>query len=472
MTKNGNSTKNLVYSRKSFWNIATKKEQRVAMKFADEYIDFLDNAKTARETVDFVEKELEKKDYFDLTKYSGKKKVYRINYGKSMAIAKIGTSPVSEGVNIVAAHVDAPRVDLKQNPICQDKETALALGRTHYYGGIKKYQWLSTPLALHGVVITNEGETVKICIGEKNDDPIFVIPDLLPHLSGKIQGGKKIGEAVTPENMHVVIASMPLSEKEAEDLADPVKLTVLKYLYDKYGITEENLFSAELELVPAGKARDCGIDKSMVLGYGQDDRICSYTSVRAIFDTMDNEKTAVVLLVDKEEVGSEGNTGANSVFLKDFIGDLLKYNGEEYDSYNLRKTLVKSQILSADVNAAINPNFPSVHEAANAVHLGFGVSLTKYTGSRGKAGCNDANPEFMAKLMRIFNEEKVNWQIGSLGKVDEGGGGTIAKFLAELGAEVIDCGTGLLGMHSLYELCSKADLYSTYRAYKAFFVKG
>jgi aspartyl aminopeptidase len=251
-----------------------------------------------------------------------------------------------------------------------------------------------------------------------------------------------------------------------------VKLNALKLLNDKYGIVEENFLSAELELVPAGKARDAGLDKSLVLGYGQDDRICAFTSTEAIFDAdKDLERTAIVYLADKEEIGSDGNTGAKSIFIIDFISDLLRFNGESGDSTTLRKTLIKSQILSADVNAGINPNFPSVHEADNAVHIGFGISVTKYTGSGGKGGSNDAHAEYNSKIIRIFNQEKVNWQIGSLGKVDEGGGGTIAKFMAEHGAEVIDCGPGVLGMHSLYELTSKADIYSCYKAYKAFFEK-
>ena len=276
--------------------------------------------------------------------------------------------------------------------------------------------------------------------------------------------------------MNIIFNSIPYLDKTDKKIKDAIKLNALVLLNEKYGIIEEDLLSAELEVVPAGKARDAGIDKSFILGYGQDDRICAFTSMEAIFDlekeNMESEKTAVVYLADKEEIGSESNTGAKSIFIVDFIADLLKYNGEAFDSSTLRKTLINSQILSADVNAGINPNYPNVHEADNAVHIGFGVSVTKFTGAGGKSSSNDANAEFNAKIIRIFNDEKVNWQTGALGKVDEGGGGTIAKFMAQHGAEVIDCGPGLLGMHSLYELSSKADIYSSYKAYKAFFKKG
>ena len=327
---------------------------------------------------------------------------------------------------------------------------------------------MSTPLSIHGVFVKENGEIIKVSIGEDENDPVFIMPDLLPHLARKEQYTKKIGEAVSAGKMNLIFNSIPyLKDKDAKEA---IKLNALVLLNEKYNITEENFLSAELELVPAGKARDAGIDKSLVLGYGQDDRICAYTSAEAIFAAKP-DKAAVVYLADKEEIGSEGNTGARSIFIIDFIADLLKHNGESYDSATLRKTLLKSQVLSADVNAGINPNFPGVHEKDNAVHIGFGVSVTKFTGSGGKSGSNDANAEFNAKITGIFNKEKVNWQIGELGKVDEGGGGTIAKFMAEHGAEVIDCGPGLLGMHSLYELSSKADIYSCYKAYKAFFEK-
>ncbi len=468
MKKAEELSKKLSYKRKNFWREVSADEKKLAFKFAEGYKAFLDQCKTERETIKFYADIIEKKGFAEIDKAGKSAKVYRLARKKNAAIAVLGKKPVSEGVNIIVSHIDAPRVDLKQNPLYEDGDTKLGMMRTHYYGGIKKYQWMSTPLALHGVFVKENGEVIKVSIGEDENDPVFVMPDLLPHLARKEQYTKKIGEAVSAGKMNLIFNSIPyLKDKDAKEA---VKLNALVLLNEKYNIVEENFLSAELELVPAGKARDAGIDKSLVMGYGQDDRICAYTSAEAIFAAKP-DKAAVVYLADKEEIGSEGNTGARSIFIIDFIADLLKHNGESYDSATLRKTLLKSQVLSADVNAGINPNFPGVHEKDNAVHLGFGISVTKFTGSGGKSGSNDANAEFNAKITGIFNKEKVNWQIGELGKVDEGGGGTIAKFMAEYGAEVIDCGPGLLGMHSLYELSSKADIYSCYKAYKAFFEK-
>ncbi len=468
MSKTEELTKKLTYSRKNFWQEASKKEQKAAFNFSEGYKTFLDICKTERETIDFYADVLKQKGFKNIDCDPENKKVYRLSRSKNAAIAIIGNKPISNGVNLIVSHVDAPRVDLKQNPLYEDGSTKLGIMKTHYYGGVKKYQWMSTPLALHGIIVKNDGEIVKVSIGEDTKDPIFVMPDLLPHLARKEQYSKKIGEAVDASKMNLIFNSIPYpDDKKAKEA---VKLNALVLLNEKYGIVESDFLSAELELVPAGKARDAGLDRSLVMGYGQDDRVCAYTSAEAIFDANANlEKTAIVYLADKEEVGSDGNTGAKSIFIIDFIADLLKYNGENGDSSTLRKALIKSQILSADVNAGINPNFPNVHEKENAVHLGFGVSVTKFTGSGGKGGSNDANAEFNAKIIRIYNDNKVNWQIGALGKVDEGGGGTIAKFMAEHGAEVIDCGPGVLGMHSLYELTSKADIYSCYKAYKIFF---
>ncbi|MCF7794024.1 MAG: aminopeptidase [Candidatus Cloacimonetes bacterium] len=469
MSKAEDLSKKLTYNRKSFWTEAKKTEQKSAFKFAEGYKKFLDEAKTEREAIRYYEKIFKEKGFKNIDEKNAGKKVFRIARAKNAAIAIIGKKPISEGVNLIVSHVDAPRVDLKQSPLHEDSTTKLGIMKTHYYGGVKKYQWMSTPLALHGVVIKNDGTKVDISIGENDADPVFVMPDLLPHLARKVQYTKKIGEAVDAAKMNLVFNSIPYPDKDAKEA---IKLNALSLLNEKYGIVEADFLSAELELVPAGKSRDAGIDKSMVLGYGQDDRICAYTSAEAVFDAKkDLERTAIVYLADKEEIGSDGNTGAKSIFIVDFIADLLAKNVENADSMTLRKTLLKSQILSADVNAAINPNFPSVHEKENAVHLGFGVSVTKFTGSGGKGGSNDANAEFNSKIIKIFNAAKVNWQIGALGKVDEGGGGTIAKFMAEHGAEVIDCGPGVLGMHSLYELTSKADIYSAYKAYKTFFEK-
>ena len=469
MKKSKELKKKLCYQRKNFWKESSEKEKKNAFDFSEGYKDFLDKGKSVRESVNYFEAELLKKGYQNLDKKAKGNKIFRISKNKNAAIAIIGKKPILEGVNIVASHIDSPRVDLKQNPLFEDSETNLGLLRTHYYGGIKKYQWMSTPLAIHGVFVKKNGEVLNVSIGENENEPVFVMPDLLPHLARKEQYTKKIGEAITAGSMNVIFNSIPYIENE--ETKEVVKLNALILLNEKYGITEDDFLVAELELVPAGKARDSGLDKSFVLGYGQDDKVCAYTSAQAIFDAETPEKTAVVYLTDKEEIGSEGNTGAKSIFLLDFIADLLKYNNEPFDSLSLRKTLINSQILSADVNAAINPNYPNVHEKENAVHLGFGVSITKYTGSGGKRASNDANAEFNAKIIKILNKENVNWQTGTLGKVDEGGGGTIAKFLAQHGAEVIDCGPGILGMHALYELTSKADIYSSYKAYKAFFEK-
>ncbi len=475
MKKSDELRKKIGYERKNFWTDTTKNEQKTALKFAENYKKFLSTAKTEREVVDYTLEELKSKNFINIDvpqKNHNNKRVFKIFKNKAMAIAIIGKKPISEGINIVASHIDAPRVDLKQNPLEEDKLTKLAMLKTHYYGGIKKYQWMSTPLALHGVVIKTNGEKVNISIGENENDPVLVMPDLLIHLSRKEQMGKTLTDAITASHMNVIFGSMPFYE-DKEEVKEAVKLNALHLIYEKYDVKEEDFLSAELYLVPAGKARDLGIDKSMVIGYGQDDRICAYTSLQALLDVMEmeNDKTSVIYFFDKEEIGSDGATGANSIFFLDFIGDLLKYNAEDTGSYNVRKTLIKSSVLSADVNAAINPNFPNVHEPNNAVHLGHGVGIAKFTGSGGKGGSNDATSEFVAKVMKIFNDEKVNWQIGELGKVDEGGGGTIAKYLAFYGCDVVDCGPGLLSMHSLYEVCSKADLYSTYKAYKAFLLK-
>lgn len=471
MKKHEELKKKLSYKRDNFWTIASEEEKKQAMDFSEGYKKFLDAGKTEREAAAFYETVLQDKGYGDIDVVHEGKNVYRVSKGKNVAIARIGDFPVSAGVNLIVSHIDAPRVDLKQSPVAEDTASGLGIMKTHYYGGIKKYQWMSTPLAMHGVVIKKGGEKVNIVIGEDENDTVFVMPDLLPHLARNQQYAKKIGEAVAAANMNVVFNTIPYFDEDEKDVAEAMKLNALVMLNERYGITEADFLSAEIQIVPAGKARDAGMDRSMVLGYGQDDRICAYTSAEAVFAAENLDRTAIVYMADKEEVGSDSNTGAKSIFIIDFIADLLKFNGEDNDSNTLRKTMINSQILSADVNAAINPNYPAVHEKQNAVHLGCGVSVTKFTGSGGKSGSNDANAEFNSKLIDVYNEAGVNWQIGALGKVDEGGGGTIAKFMAEHGAEVIDCGPGVLGMHALYELTSKADIFSTYKAYKAFYEK-
>jgi aspartyl aminopeptidase len=462
--------KTLTYKRQNFWDNAAKEDINAAQEFSKDYMDFLDKCKNVRETIDYTEEVLKKEGFTEILTEENSKKVFASFRNKTMAFAIIGNRPVSDGINLIAAHVDAPKIDLKQNPLYEDAGSSLAMAKTHYYGGIRKYQWVSTPLAIHGIVINKEGKKIDICIGEDENDPVFIIPDLLPHLSRKVQNGKPLGQAISADKLNVILGSIPVEDK---DQKQRLKYHVLELLNQKYGIEEADFLSAELELVPAGKAREVGLDRSMVMGYGQDDRICAYTGLKALLDIKpeDMERTSIVYFSDKEEVGSDSNTGAKSIFIKDFIGDVLKQNGEDCGSYNLRKTMMKSKVLSADVNAPVNPNWPMVHEKMNAPISGHGVTLLKYTGSGGKGGSNDANAEFNAEVIRIFNDAHVFWQTGTLGKVDEGGGGTIAKFLAEFGAEVIDCGPSLLGMHSLYELVNKADLYSSYKGYKAFMLK-
>lgn len=457
----------LNYKRKNFWKDAPASEIKKAKEFAGAYKDFLNECKTERETVVWTQALLKANKFQPFGKTKNGKKVYSIFRGKTMAMAVIGSKPVSEGVNMVAAHIDTPRVDLKQNPLYEDKSSDMACMRTHYYGGIKKYQWVSTPLALHGVFVKADGSLINLRIGEDPEDPVFIIPDLLPHLARKEQYTKKIGDAIDASRMNLVFSGMQEPNNEEKDA---IKLYALELLNEKYGITEKDFISAELQLVPAYPARDAGLDASMVVGYGQDDRVCAYTGLKALMDNLDGklERTMVVYFSDKEEVGSHGSTGAHSVFIQDFMASLLSHNGEDSGSANLRRTFMNSRILSADVTAAVDPNYPGVHERQNAVLFNYGVGISKFTGSGGKSVTNDADAEFTAKVIRILDEAGVFWQMGELGKVDEGGGGTIAYILANLGAEVIDCGTGLMGMHSLYEMSSKADIYSTYAAYKAF----
>jgi aspartyl aminopeptidase len=465
--KKANPKKALSYDRKNFWKDAPAAEQKAAMDYAIPYKKFLDECKTERETAIWMEKLLKKHKFVSVDSKKGSKRVYRVFRGKTMAVAILGSEPLNQGFNMVASHIDAPRIDLKQNPLYEDGPSQMACMRTHYYGGIKKYQWVSTPLSLHGVVVKNDGSLLHISIGENDDEPVFIIPDLLPHLASKEQYSKNLKDAIDASKLNLVFSGIIEAGAEEKEAA---KAYALKVLNAKYGITEADFLSAELQLVPAVKARDAGIDSSMVVGYGQDDRVCAYTALTALLDNMEinPKRSMIVYFSDKEEVGSQGATGAHSVFIRDFVGELLAYKGEDNSSANLRKVFLNSQILSGDVTAVVDPNYPNVHEKQNAVIFNHGMGISKFTGSGGKYGCNDASAEFTAKVLQILNSAGVFWQMGELGKVDEGGGGTIAYILSNLGAEVLDCGVGIMGMHSLYELCSKADLYSTYKAYKAF----
>ncbi len=454
----------LMWKRRPVWDVVTDEEKKLIMRFAESYREFLSTHKTEREVVKFALEEAGKAGFKPIEE--GGDKVIIVNRHKAAAVVKIGKKPVREGVRIVAAHIDVPRIDVKQNPLYESTASSTALLDLHYYGGIKKYQWVARPLAIHGVVVKQDGRVVELNIGDNPGDPVFTIEDLLPHLAHKAQYGKKIDDAVPGEKLDLIVGSIPLpDDKEAKNR---LKLFVLKLLDEKFGIREEDFMSAELEVVPAGPAYDVGIDSSMIGGYGHDDRICAYTALKAVIDAESPEWTSIALLFDKEEIGSDGNTGAQSRFTEHVIARLLDLQGE-LDYRNLMDALIGSQALSADVTAAVDPMWKEVHDTKNAAVLGYGLPIMKYTGRGGKYSANDAHAEFVALVRRIFNENGVIWQPAGLGKVDEGGGGTVAKFLAKYGMDVIDAGPALLSMHSPFEIASKADLWMAYKAYKAFF---
>ena len=445
------------------WDVLGMKEKQEAFRFADRYKGFLDSAKTEREAVCAIVDFAEKKGFVDISQGGSGRKYYKVHKNKSVALAVLGKNPLATGTNLVVSHIDAPRLDLKQNPLYE--EVDLAFLKTHYYGGIKKYQWLARPLAIHGTVLKQDGSSLQIRIGESQEDPVFTIADLLPHLAHKVQADKKVSEAFEGEKLNLVVGSLPLGN---DDTKERFKLAVLDHLFSEYGIIEEDLISAELEIVPSGRARDIGWDRGLVGAYGQDDRVCAYASLEAVGATTRPARTALALFTDKEEVGSDGSTGAKSRFLEDFIADLFDVSGQQADGKNLRSCLSHSQALSADVNCALDPDYQEVHEKRNAAKIGYGVCMTKFTGSRGKYGSSDANAEYLGKIRNVFNSNGVIWQTGELGRVDEGGGGTIAKFLAVYGMEILDCGTPILSMHSPFEISSKGDIYMTYKAYRVF----
>ena len=435
--------------------------------YAKGYINFMNNAKTEREIVKESKKIAESNGFKNISEYNTLKpgdKVYYINREKSMYLAIIGKENIENGVNIVGAHADSPRLDLKPNPVYEDNE--FAYFKTHYYGGIKKYQWTTIPLSIHGVIAKTNGEKIEVNIGEKEDEPIFTITDLLPHLA-QDQMEKKLKNGIDGEDLNLLIGSIPY----CENVTEAVKLNVLKILNEKYGITEVDFLSSELELVPAMKCRSMGFDESMVAGYGQDDKICVYTELTALVDMKEiPNRTAVCIIADKEEIGSMGNTGMESHVFDTFMSEIL--NKLEVNKPNLlEKVFCNSKMLSADVDAGFDPIYASVSDRNNAGYLGKGISLNKYTGARGKSGASDANAEFVAEVRSIFEENNIKYQITELGKVDIGGGGTIAYILANKGIDVIDCGVPVLSMHSPYEVTSKFDLYEVYRGYKAFWKK-
>lgn len=447
------------------WDKYSKEDMKKVFDLNDKYIDFMSMCKTERECIDEFIKNAEKNGYKNIEDINGKlkpgDKVYANNMGKTLAMFVIGTEPLQKGMRILGAHVDSPRLDLKQNPLYED--TDLALLDTHYYGGIKKYQWVTLPLAIHGVFAKKDGSVLKVVIGEDENEPVVGVSDLLVHLAGT-QMGKKLAKGIEGEDLNILVGSIPIEDKKAKNR---VKQNILKILNEKYEIDEEDFVSAELEVVPAGRARHYGLDKSMVMAYGHDDRVCSYTSFEAMVEVEKPTKTCVTLLVDKEEIGSVGATGMHSRFFENVVAEVINLM-EDYNDLKLRRALANSKMLSSDVSAAFDPNYPSVMEKRNAAYFGKGVVFNKYTGSRGKSGSNDANAEYMSEIRHMMGKHNVSWQTAELGKVDEGGGGTIAYILAQYGMDVIDCGVAVQNMHAPWEVVSKADVYETMRAYRAF----
>ena len=453
--------KNLAYKPKSIWDNADAKTRKDMEALAQRYIDFITHCKTERETVEYVRQRLAEHGYAE--DFSGDR-VMRSLRGKAIFAARKGALPLSQGLSLLAAHADTPRLDFKQRPLIE--QPGVAQAKTHYYGGIKKYQWGATPLALHGVIFLKNGKKITLKIGEKDTDPVFSIPDVLPHLSYKVQDDRKARDVLKGEELKLLFGNMPIKDDDAKQ---PVKKFIMDKLKKDYGIEDEDFFTAEIQIVPAGKARDVGLDASMIGAYGQDDRVCAYTSMEAFYEVEKPKKTAMVYLADKEEVGSEGSTGLQSNFLEYALGKVLSMSDKNYNDQILRETLWNSRALSSDVTVGVDPIFKSIHDFDNAARLSYGIAMAKYTGHRGKSSSNDADAEFMQEIRQTFEKEKIEYQIGGFGKVDEGGGGTVAKFLANFGIRTVDAGPALLSMHSLFEISSKADVYETYRAYKAFY---
>ena len=455
--------------RTNAWKKYQDEDKRKAVyDFAEGYRIFLSENKTERECAAFFAEEVKRAGFENLDEViaAGKTlkagdKVYAMNKKKMVAAFVIGKRPVSEGMRILGAHIDSPRLDLKQNPLYED--TDMALLDTHYYGGVKKYQWVTLPLALHGVIAKKDGSVINVCVGEKEDDPVFGVSDLLIHLSSE-QLDKKASKVIEGEDLNVLVGSIPL---ESEDEKECVKANVLRILCEQYDIEEEDFLSAEIEVVPAGKARDYGFDRSMIMGYGHDDRVCAYPSLAAIAEVSDVEYTSVCLLVDKEEIGSVGATGMESRFFENTVAEVMALTGET-SALLLRRALRNSKALSSDVSAAYDPNYPAVMEKKNAAYFGRGIVFNKYTGARGKSGSNDASAEYVAEMRKVMDDAGVCFQTAELGKVDAGGGGTIAYILGNLDMQVIDSGVAVLNMHAPWEIISKVDLYEAYKGYVAF----
>ncbi|MCQ2548555.1 MAG: aminopeptidase [Lachnospiraceae bacterium] len=461
--------------RKNVWKTYSKKQLKETDKFAKGYMEFLSQGKTERECVNYIVNLVEEEGYVELAQAmkDGKNlkpgdKVYAVWMNKSIVLFQLGTEPMEKGLNILGAHIDSPRMDVKQNPLYEDSDIAYL--DTHYYGGVKKYQWVTLPLAIHGVVAKKDGTTIEINIGEDEDDPVFFVSDLLIHLSQE-QLEKKAAKVIEGEALDIVIGNMPFlgdKDKEGKEL---VKKNILNILKQQYDMEEEDFLSAELEVVPAGKAREAGFDRSMILGYGHDDRVCAYPSLMALLEAKDLKRTGCCILVDKEEIGSVGATGMQSKFFENMVAEVMSLTEDGYSDMKLRRALANSDMLSSDVSAGFDPSYASAFEKKNAAFLGRGMVFNKFTGARGKSGSNDANAEYIAHIRNILEEQDIQYQTAELGKVDLGGGGTIAYILALYGMNVIDCGIAVLNMHAPWEAISKADLYETKRGYVAFLEK-
>ena len=456
--------KSLFNNKKCGWADLSEEKKNEIYNYCNSYMNFLNNGKTEREIIKESKYIADTNGFRNINEVESLNpgdKVYYINKNKAMYLAVIGSDSIENGINVVGAHADSPRLDLKPNPLYEDD--GFAFFKTQYYGGIKKYQWTTIPLALHGVIVKKNGEVIEVNIGENDNDPIFVITDLLPHLAQE-QMQRKLSEGIKGEELNLLIGSIPYNDNE---VSEKVKLNIMNLLNKKYGIVEADFLSAELEIVPAFKARSLGFDESMVAAYGQDDKICVYTSLSALMNINNPKTTAVCLIADKEEIGSMGNTGMQSNVFDTFMSEILNKLGVNRPNL-LDKVFCNSKMLSADVDAGLDPTFASVAEKNNASYLGRGIGLNKYTGGRGKGGSSDANAEYVAEIRNLFDENNIRYQFAELGKVDEGGGGTIAYILANQGVDVIDCGVPVISMHSPFEITSKFDVYTAYRAYKTF----
>ena len=452
--------KKLTYSPRLVWDEINEAEKKKVIEFGEGYKRFLNHSKTEREAVVTIREMAIKNGFILNDRFNIPKPMIKTFHEKTIALVRPGKAPLGKGLRLIVSHIDAPRLDLKQRPLYEEMD--LTFLKTHYYGGIKKFQWLARPLAIHGRVMKAD---VDIAVGEEESDPVFTILDLLPHLAGKIQSVKKVDEAFDGEKLNIIVGGLPLGDKKQKDR---FKLALLNRLNMLYDLVEEDLISAELEVVPAEKARDVGFDRALVGAYGQDDRASAYASLTALLGTKEPARTTVLLFADKEEIGSDGATSAKSKFLESVIYDTMIANGQKPSTMEVYNLLASARALSADVTGALDPDYQEVHEKRNAAHMGYGVCLTKFTGHRGKVGANDANAEYIGWLRSLLNKNKVIWQTGELGKVDEGGGGTVAKFLAVYGMEIIDYGPPVLSMHSPFEITHKADIYMTYRGCKAF----